>query len=127
MAKVPARSGGRKMTLTDPSREFEDICGRMGQLVNVALGALGTAWMADVPRSPSAEISGTESACVVAVELPGAPTDQISVRLQDREVIVTGATDQLKGRRHRSSGRRRARAGSGPAARDRGQQLTAIR
>jgi HSP20 family protein len=127
MAKVPARSGGRNMTLINPSREFEDICDRMGQLVNVALGELGTAWVAGVPWSPSAEISETESACVVAVELPGAPKDQISVRLQDREVIVTEATDQLKGRRHRSSDRHRARAGSGPAARDRGQQLTANR
>jgi hypothetical protein len=92
MAKVPARSGGRNRTLTDPCREFEDICGCMAQLVNVALGELGTAWRADVPRSPSAEISETESAWVVVVELSGAPT-----------------------------------AGSGPAARDRGQQLTAIR
>jgi HSP20 family protein len=127
MAKVPARSGGRNMTLIDPSREFEDVYDRMGQLVNVALGALGTAWMADVPWSPSAEISAIESACVVAMKPPSAPKDQISVQLQDREVIVTGATDQLKGRRDRSSDRRRAQAGSGPAARDLGQQLTAIR
>jgi HSP20 family protein len=106
MAKLPARSGGRNMTLIDPSREFEDIYDRMGQLVNVALGDLGTAWMADVPWSPAAEISETESAYVVAVELPGVPKDQINVQLQDREVIVTGeATDQLKGRRHRSSRR----------------------
>ena len=38
MAKLPARPGGRSMTLIDPSREFEDIYDRMGQLVNVALG-----------------------------------------------------------------------------------------
>jgi HSP20 family protein len=106
MAKIPARPGGRSMTLIDPSREFEDIYDRMGQLVNAALGDLGTAWMADAPWSPPAEISETESAYVVAVELPGVPKDQINVQLQDREVIVTGeATDQLKGRRHRSSRR----------------------
>jgi HSP20 family protein len=51
----------------------------MGQLVNVALGDPGTAWLAEL---------------------------QIKVELQDREVIVTGeATDQVKGRRHRSSRR----------------------
>jgi HSP20 family protein len=106
MAKLPARPGGRSMTLIDPSREFEDIYDRMGQLVNAALGDLGTAWMADAPWSPPAEISETESAYVVAVELPGVPKDQINVQLQDREVIVSGeATDQLKGRRHRSSRR----------------------
>ena len=106
MAKLPARPGGRSMTLIDPSREFEDIYDRMGQLVNAALGDLGTAWMADAPWSPPAKISETESAYVVAVELPGVPKDQINVQLQDREVIVSGeATDQLKGRRHRSSRR----------------------
>ena len=106
MAKLPARPGGRSITLIDPSREFEDIYDRMGQLVNAALGDLGTAWMADAPWSPPAKISETESAYVVAVELPGVPKDQINVQLQDREVIVSGeATDQLKGRRHRSSRR----------------------
>jgi HSP20 family protein len=94
------------MPLIGPSREFEDICDRMGQddrmgqLVNVALGDLGTAWLAELPWSPSAEGSETENAHVVAVELPGVHTDQISVELQGREVIITGeATDQLKGRR----------------------------
>jgi HSP20 family protein len=106
MAKLPARSSGRSMTLMDPSREFEDIYDRMGQLVNVALGDPGTAWLAELPWSPSAEVSETENAYVVAVELPGVHKDQIKVELQDREVIVTGeATDHVKGRRHRSSRR----------------------
>jgi HSP20 family protein len=94
------------MTLIDPSREFEDIYDRMGQLVNVALGDLGTAWRADVPWSPSAEVSETDDAYVVAAELPGVTKDQISVRLQDRELVITGeVTDRPRGRRHRSSRR----------------------
>jgi HSP20 family protein len=106
MARLPARSSGRNMTVIDPSREIEDIYDRMGQLVNVALGDLGTDWLAELPWSPPAEVSETENAYVVAVELPGVRKDQISVALQDREVIVTGeATDQVKGRRHRSSRR----------------------
>jgi HSP20 family protein len=106
MARLRARSSGRNMTLVDPSREFEDIYDRVGQLVNVALGDLGTAWLAELPWSPSAEVSETENAYVVAVGLPGVHKDQISVELQDREVIITGeATDQVKGRRHRSSRR----------------------
>ena len=104
MARLPARSGGRNMTLINPTREFEDIYDRMGQLVNVALGDLGTDWLAELPWSPPAEVSETENAYVVAVELPGVRKDQISVALQDREVIITGeVTDQVKGRRHRSS------------------------
>jgi HSP20 family protein len=106
MARLPARSSGRNMTVIDPSREFEDIYDRMGQLVNVALGDLGTAWLAELPWSPSAEVSETDNAYVVAVELPGVHKDQISVELRDREVIITGeATGQVKGRRHRSSRR----------------------
>jgi HSP20 family protein len=106
MARLPARSSGRNRGLIDPSREIEDIYDRMGQLVNVALGDLGTDWLAELPWSPPAEVSETENAYVVAVELPGVHKDQISVALQDREVIVTGeATDQVKGRRHRSSRR----------------------
>jgi hypothetical protein len=44
MARLPARSSGRNRGLMGPSREIEDICDRMGQLVNVALG--GTAALA---------------------------------------------------------------------------------
>jgi HSP20 family protein len=106
MARFPARSSGRNMTVIDPSREFEDIYDRMGQLVNVALGDLGTAWLAELPWSPPAEVSETENAYVVAVEVPGVHKDQTSVELRDREVIITGeATGQVKGRRHRSSRR----------------------
>jgi HSP20 family protein len=106
MANLPARSGGRNMTLIDPSREFEDIYDRMGQLVNVALGDLGTTMLADVPWSPFADVSETDDAYVVRVELPGVSKDQIDVQLQDRELVVTGEiADEVKGRRHRSSRR----------------------
>jgi len=54
MAVFPARRTGR--TLTDPSREFEDICERMGQLMNVASGDLA-AVPADMPWSPAADLA----------------------------------------------------------------------
>jgi HSP20 family protein len=47
MARLPARSSGRNMTVIDPSRECEDIYDRMGQLVNVALA------LSARPGSPS--------------------------------------------------------------------------
>ena len=85
MARLPARSSGRNMTVIDPSREFEDIYDRMGQ---------------------RAGVSETENPYVVAADLPAWTKDQISVELRDREVIVTGeATGQVKSRRHRSSRR----------------------
>ena len=40
MATVPVRhSSGRNLTVLNPSREFEDIYDRMGQLMNLAFGA----------------------------------------------------------------------------------------
>jgi HSP20 family protein len=92
--------------LIDPSREFEDIYDRMGKLVNVALGDLGTARLAELPWSASAEGCESANAYVVAVKLPGVRKDQISFELQDQAVIITGeATGQVKGRRDRSSRR----------------------
>jgi hypothetical protein len=32
MAMLPARRSGQQLTILDPSREFEDIYNRMGQL-----------------------------------------------------------------------------------------------
>ena len=42
MAMLPVRrSGGRNLTVVNPTREFEDIYDRMGQLMNLAFGLKG--------------------------------------------------------------------------------------
>jgi HSP20 family protein len=103
MAMFPARRTGR--TLTDPSREFEDIYERMGQLMNVASGDLA-AVPADMPWSPAADLTETDDAYVVHVELPGVHKDQLKVQLTDRELEITGEVNEpANGRRHRSSRR----------------------
>jgi hypothetical protein len=39
MATLPVRRGnGRNLTIVNPSREFEDIYDRVGQLMNLAFG-----------------------------------------------------------------------------------------
>ena len=133
MAALPVRCGGRNTSLVNPSREFEDIYDRMGQLVNFAFGDMARV---EMPWVPLADLSETEDAYVAKVELPGVGKDQIDVQPQDRELVVSGEIPEQEQeqdgqnggrRRHRSSDRHRARAGSGPAARDRGQQLTASR
>lgn len=106
MARLPVRSGGRNMMLINPSREFEEIYDRMGQLVNVALGDLSTPMVADVPWSPLADISETDDAYVVRAEVPGVSKDQIDVELEDRQLVITGEMpDEPNGRRHRSTRR----------------------
>ena len=106
MATLPARRSGRTLTLTDPSTEFEDIYERMGQLMNVAFGELGPGSVTGLPWSPAADLSETDDAYVVHVELPGVHKDQLSVQLMDRELAISGEIKEPSdGRRHRSSRR----------------------
>ena len=109
MATLPVRRGGRTTSLVNPSREFEDIYDRMGQLMNFAFGDLARA---EMPWVPLADLSETEDAYVVKVELPGVGKDQIDVQLQDRELVGSGEIPEQEQdgqnggrRRHRSTRR----------------------
>jgi HSP20 family protein len=109
MAALPVRRGGRNLTVVNPSREFEDIYDRMGQLMNFAFG-LTPAALADMPWVPLADLSETDDAYVVKAELPGARKDQVNIQLQDRELVITGEIAEPgdgggNGRRHHSSRR----------------------
>ena len=106
MAVLPTRRTGQNLTLIDPSREFEDIYNRMGQLMNLAVGDLGMATFSDAPWSPLAEVSETDDSYLVRAELPGIRKDQVNVQLNDRELVISGEVkDEEKGRKHRSSRR----------------------
>jgi HSP20 family protein len=100
------RSTGRNLTVVNPTREFEDIYDRMGQLVNLAFG-LTPFDVAEGPWIPLADVSETDDAYVVEVDLPGVNRDQIDVQLQDRELAITGEIPDSgeQGRRHRRSRR----------------------
>ena len=114
MAALPVRRGGRNTStmVVNPSREFEDIYDRMGQLMNFAFG-MTPAVLADMPWVPLADLSETHDAYVVKAELPGVNKDQVIVQLQDRELVISGEipepeTGDGKGdgtRRHRSTRR----------------------
>ena len=109
MAALPVRRGGRNTSLVNPTREFEDIYDRMGQLMNFAFGDMARA---EMPWVPLADLSETEDAYVAKVELPGVGKDQIDVQLQDRELVISGEIPEQEQdgqnggrRRHRSSRR----------------------
>ena len=112
MAALPVRRGGRNNTVVNPSREFEDIYDRMGQLMNFAFG-MPPAVLADMPWIPLADLSETDDAYVIKAELPGVHKDQAHIQLQDRELVITGEIaepepqngDSKQGRRHHSSRR----------------------
>ena len=105
MASLPVRRSARNLTVVNPSREFEDIYDRMGQLMTLAFGAPAAA-IVDMPWAPSADLSETDDAYIVQVDVPGARKDQIEIQLQDRELVITGEIPESnRGRRHRSSRR----------------------
>jgi HSP20 family protein len=106
MAMLPARRIGHSPTVIDPTREFEDIYDRMGQLMNVAFGDIGLTTLADIPWAPLADLSENDNAYLVHVELPGVGKDQIDVQMQDRELVISGEIKETgNGRRHRSTRR----------------------
>jgi HSP20 family protein len=106
---LPARRGGQNLTLVDPSREFEDIYDRMGQLMSFAFGDLGLARPGNAPWSPLAEVSETDDAYLVHVELPGIRKDQVDVQLLDRELVISGDIKESENGRRRRSSRRTGR------------------
>jgi HSP20 family protein len=110
MAMLPTRRSGRNLTLIDPTREFEDIYDRMGQLMNMAFGDLALSRATDVPWTPLADVSETDDSYQVHVEVPGISKDQMNVQLVDRELIVSGEiTQEENGSRRRRSSRRTGR------------------
>ncbi|HEX4431379.1 MAG TPA: Hsp20/alpha crystallin family protein [Frankiaceae bacterium] len=107
MATLPVRrSRGRNLTVVNPTREFEDIYDRMGQLMNLAFG-LAPIDVAEGPWIPPVDLSETDDDYVVEVDLPGVNRDQIDIQLQDRELVITGEIpeSEQKGRLHRRSRR----------------------
>ena len=52
MAQPPARGSARNISLVDPSREFEDIYDRMGQLMSMAFGDMAFTPALAVPPQP---------------------------------------------------------------------------
>ena len=114
MAQLPARRSARNITLVNPSREFEDIYDRMGQLMSMAFGDLAftPALAAAAAWTPLADISETDDAYLVEVELPGVKKDQVNVDVNDRELVITGEIaepQEEEGRRRRRRGRRTGR------------------
>jgi HSP20 family protein len=100
------RSGRRNLTVVNPTREFEDIYDRMGQLMNLAFG-LTPVDVAEGPWIPLADLSETDDAYVVEVDLPGVNRDPVGIQLQDRELVITGEIpeSEQKGRLRRRSRR----------------------
>ncbi|MBO2448630.1 Hsp20/alpha crystallin family protein [Actinomadura barringtoniae] len=90
MAQQPVRRTGRQVAAYSPAHQFEDLYDQMGQLLNFAFGAPGQEARQDFPWVPPADISESEDAYTVEIELPGISKDDIDIQLNDRELVVGG-------------------------------------
>lgn len=74
----------------DPFAELDELYDRMGRLLDSTFGSAtgdrAGAW------APLADVTETDDAYRVEVELPGVTRDQVNVELADRELVITGET-----------------------------------
>ena len=96
------RGGGATHPMWRPFRGFEDIYSEFDRLVQSLVGGTGSdgAWL------PAADVSETEGAYVVEIELPGVRPEDVDVELDGNELVVTG---EVKERKREGLLRRRTR------------------
>ena len=89
---LPVRRAGATPTMWRPFRGFEDIYSEFDRLVQSLVGGLGGdgAWL------PAADVSETDAAYVVEVELPGVRPEDVDVELDGNELVVTGEVKERK-------------------------------
>lgn len=87
---TPGRLAERRFPgWTDPLAEFDDLFGRMGNLLESAVGgslpsAEGMAW------PPPADVSETDDAYLIEVEVPGVKREDLDIEMADRELAISG-------------------------------------
>lgn len=98
---LPVRRAGATPTMWRPFRGLEDIYSEFDRLVQSLVGGPGDgAWL------PAADVSETDAAYVVEVELPDVRPEDVDVELDGNELVVTG---EVKERKREGLLRRRAR------------------
>ena len=89
---LPVRRTGATPTAWRPYRGFDDIYSEFDRLVQSLVGGAGS----DGPWLPAADVSETEGAYVVEIELPGVHREDIDVELDGNELVVTGEVKETK-------------------------------
>jgi HSP20 family protein len=99
---LPVRRSRGPAERRDAFRDFEELYSELDRLVQSVAGGLAS----DGTWVPSADVTETDSAYIVEVELPGVQREDVDIELNDNELVITG---ELKERKREGMFRRRTR------------------
>lgn len=99
---LPARRSVGQADRWNPLHDFEDLYQQVDRLAQSALGTAsdGRPWL------PAGDVSETDDAYVVEIELPGVRREDVDIELYGSELVITG---ELKERERKGLLRRRTR------------------
>jgi HSP20 family protein len=91
---LPVRRSSNPLTRWDPLREFDDLQARMSRLMGSVFGSgdgpQQTVW------TPLADVTETDDAYLVDLDLPGVRADEVDVETTGNELIVSGEFKESK-------------------------------
>jgi HSP20 family protein len=99
---LPVRRSAGQADNWRPVRGFEDLYAEMERLVQSVIGSAG----GDGIWIPSADVVETDDAYVIEIELPDVRREDVDVRLNGNELVVSG---EIKERKREGLLRRRTR------------------
>jgi HSP20 family protein len=81
----------------DPLREFDELHERMNQLIASMIGSVpGFGYDAGAAWTPLADVTETEDAYLVEVDLPGVKRDDITVETTGNDLSISGEFKQTE-------------------------------
>ncbi|MFE9442144.1 Hsp20/alpha crystallin family protein [Streptomyces sp. NPDC006602] len=76
--------------VSDPLAEFNELFGRVGNLLESTVGGAMAPATEAMAWSPLADVSETDDAYEIEVEVPGVNRDDIDIEMSDRELVISG-------------------------------------
>ncbi|MBA2947569.1 Hsp20/alpha crystallin family protein [Streptomyces himalayensis] len=81
----------------DPLAEFDDLFGRIGSLLESTVGGTLTPVTEGMAWSPLADVSETDDAYLIEIDVPGVKREDIDIEMGERDVTVRGEFKEREG------------------------------